>query len=258
MSLDRYLDDFGRDLARAATRRRRRTRLALVPAAAALGAAAAFLLPGLDGDPDTLAKARAALAPSGEIVHMVMHIETPRGTGSRIEQWYVAEPLAWHSITDLPRNRKRPALGQAEVALSGDRLHIRALDANVVTIYRGFRTPLATPGFGGGDPVASVREMLAKGDVRDDGVVTEHGRQVRRLVGRPESHVRTVYLMDAKTFAPISIFYERSGKLVAGARIDEYERLPINADTSKLLRIRNKDASTKYVWRDVKHSRRMK
>jgi hypothetical protein len=253
MSLDRYLDDFGRDLTRATARRRRRKRVLLLPGAAALGLAAAALLPGLGGDSDTLAKARAALAPQGEMVHMVMHIQTPGDNGPRIEQWYVGEPVAWRSITEFRRSAKRRVLGKAEVAVSGDRLRIRSPDRDVVTIYRGFRKPLSTPGFGGGDPVASVREMLAKGDVHDDGVVTVDGRRVRRLVGEYKNSLRTVYVMDAQTFAPISISYERAGKVMVGATIERYERLPVNAETAKLLRIQNTTPETKYVWRDVKH-----
>jgi hypothetical protein len=262
MTLDRYLDDFGHDLTRAAGTQRRRgrnRRLVLIPGAAALGLAAAALIPGLGGDSDTLAKARAALAPKGEIVHMAMHYELPGNRDNRpgIDQWYVDKPLAWRSVMQTGRGKR-----SVEVAVSGDRLHIHASDRDVVTIYRGYRTPLSAPGIGGGDPVEQVREMLAKGDVRDDGIVTEDGRQVRRLVGEHKGgkalRPRTIYLMDPQTFAPLAIRYEiapRKGstRLLMSVKIDKYERLPVNAETSKLLRIQHKTPDTKYVWREVKH-----
>jgi hypothetical protein len=268
MNLDRYLDDFGRDLAHAATKRRlrRRHKLAvLIPTAAALGIAVAALLPGLNGDADTLAKARAALAPRNEMVHMVMRWDLPGDNAvnpPRIEQWYVGEPLAWRSITDFPRSG-RSTITQ-EISVAGDRFRIRDPERNVVTIYRGFRNAPMQPG-GGGDPVKQVRDMLAKGKVQDEGIVTVDGRRVRRLVGINNAPralvVRTVYLMDPETFAPISVQYESMrGKLtsVGGVTIEKYERLPINAATLKLLRIQGQTPSTKYVWRDVKHPVRKK
>ena len=135
-----------------------------------------------------------------------------------------------------------------------------------MTIYRGFRSPPMLPGFGGGDPVEQVRDMLAKGKARDEGIVTVDGRRVRRLVGEQKGPVgrrpQTVYLMDPQTFEPIGIRYELAGKgkvrLVMGVKVEKYERIPLTPETSGLLRIQGKTPNTKYVWRDVKHPTRKK
>jgi hypothetical protein len=256
MNLDRYMDDFGRELSRARPRRSRAP-LALA-GAAALGAAVAFL-PGPDHGVDAVAQAREALAPRGEIVHMVVSMRVGnRPIFPATEQWYAADPVRWR--TTQATGRSRP--GQAVPVLFELAFHhgrVRSYDAqrDVVNIWptRSGLAKVMTPGLVGGDPSTDLRAMLAAGDVRDDGVVTVNGRQVRRLVSEPKDKGpsrQLVYYMDPQTFAPVG---GRMYPVLRGRRmrpieftVDRYERLPINAENEKLLRF-DKTPKTRHVWR---------
>ncbi|MDA0180428.1 hypothetical protein OJ997_09000 [Solirubrobacter phytolaccae] len=261
MNLDTFMDDFGRDLTRAAkTRSRRRRRLALrltpvIPVGAAL-ALALTLLPGGGGSVDAIAAARAALAPDGEIVHMKVQMGFGRG-GSLppVEQWYAADPKRWRTRTEalaVPgKGRLRPT--QFETAFSNDRVRFYDQRRDVVTIWRADQHPRTFgPGLLGGDPATDLREQLGKGGVRDDGVVTVDGKRVRRLVQDSERQ-RFVYYMDPDTFAPVSghISLKRpDGKRFRGPQFTVvlYERLPLNEQTEQLLKF-DKTPETRYVWR---------
>jgi hypothetical protein len=101
MNLDAFMDDFGRDLNRAAAQkkrsRRRYVRLAPVIAVAAALAVAFTVLPSGGGSVDAIAAARAALAPNGEIVHMRVEIEAGDRVVLPVEQWYAADPVRWRT-----------------------------------------------------------------------------------------------------------------------------------------------------------------
>ena len=144
MTLDRYMDDFGNDLARAGrarARRRRRVRLALaLPAAAALAVAVAAL-PGTDGDVDAVAAAREALAPVGrdrphegadaDARKNVMRPDdraVVRGRSGALAQRPVVRPSA---ATRRPQRRA----GDAEIAYSNDRVRMYDKRRDVVQIY---------------------------------------------------------------------------------------------------------------------------
>lgn len=89
--------------------------------------------------------------------------------------------------------------------------------------------------------------MLSSRQLRDAGTVQSDGKSVRRLVGMSTGvHAdgtprRVVFDVDPKTFAPIA----GSTSLEAGNRrrittrfqIQRYERLPLDATTTELLRI---------------------
>jgi hypothetical protein len=271
MTLDHYLDGFGEDLARAGRtrrRRRRRARVALaLPAAAALAVAVA-VLPSANGV-NALAEAREALAPTNEIVHMKVQTKVGKaGYGPTTEQWYGGDPARWRMVQGLvparpPRARPgTPTPGALpEMIYSNDRMRLYDKRRDVVTILSNLRLlkPMG-PSVLGGDPSTDLRAMLAKGDVRDDGVVTVDGRQVRRLVSERNDAGplrRLVYYMDPQTFAPLG------GRMYFGDRrrpafvfeVTEYERLPLNEETEQLLKF-DKTPDTKYVWRDLKRPRR--
>jgi hypothetical protein len=260
MTLDRYMDDFGADLARAArarVRRRRRLRLALaLPGAAAL-AVAASTLPGT-GSVDGVAAAREALAPANEIVHMKVQTRLGKDAiGPTTEQWYAGDPTRWRSVSSFNALRRRaaPALEMAEIAYFNDRIRIYDKHRDVVTILNG---PTALKPMGpsvlGGDPSTDVRAMLAAGDVRDDGVVTVDGRSVRRLVSDQTDfgpRRRLVYYMDPQTFAPLGgrVYFDSERRVpTLEFTVEVYERLPLNAETQRLLRF-EETPSTKHVWR---------
>ncbi len=260
MSLDAFMDDFGRDLQRAAARPPRRTRrrlLVAVPAATGLAAVGVVLLPRGDGI-DAIAEARQALAPGNEIVHMVIEFKPPAGRGPRVtmpktEQWFATGPDRWRTRTQLGTQGN-----QFEQIVSNHRVRLYDKRKDVVRIFTGVKMiSAAGPGLTGGDPATELRRELAAGDVRDDGVVTHEGRQVRRLVrdkkiGRSNTQ-RFVYYMDPKTFAPLGgrmyFDFASNRRIVAEFTISGYERIPLNEQTKKLLTFA-KTPDTKYVWRD--------
>jgi hypothetical protein len=224
-------------------------------------AAAVALLPGGGASVDAVAQARAALSPTGEIVHMVVRTNFGgRIQTAPIEQWYAADPERWRVLqrpSRPARDRGGPATPPHEVAVSGDRLRSYDPRRDVMTIFRGIgdHPRPALPIALGGDPTSELRERLAAGDVRDDGVVTVDGRAVRRLVSeRDAPGGQFVYYMDPQTFAPIGgRLYLRFGGRRATAiefTVDDYERLPLNAETEQLLKIRT-TADTRFVWRDL-------
>ncbi|RKQ90593.1 hypothetical protein C8N24_0405 [Solirubrobacter pauli] len=251
MNLDAYMDSFGRDLTRAARTRRRRAgrRLALAVPIAVAATAAAIVVPGGGGTVDAIAAARAALAPTGEIVHMKIRMTLPGNRpGSETEQWYAADPVRWRT-----RQVLRGA-GRIEIASSDDRLRVYNARRDVVTIYDDAK--LATgPNLFGTDPASDLREQLAKGDVRDEGVVRFDGRDARRLVQEVKHDgftQRFVYYADPTTFAPLAgqlTILRKHGKALRGPeyRVTVYERLPLNEQTEALLKL-DKTPSTRYVW----------
>jgi hypothetical protein len=258
MNLDAYMDDFGRDLARATRTRRRRARVLLALPAGAAAALAVALIPTSRGI-DAIAEAREALSPNGEIVHMKIEITTPN-LGGPTEQWYTADPARWRLIYTVPEHRAGVA-GPIEVSYSGDRLRQYVPERDVATIYTGIPdVKHLTPGLAGGDPTTEVRDQLATGDIDDDGVVTVAGRAVRRLVATTKTgHFtrRLVYYMDPKTFAPVggreSFQGPRGAPLEVAFKITGYERMPLNDETAKLLDIHHTDR-TKFIWKDLTRS----
>ena len=259
MNLDAFMDDFGRDLHRAGERPPRRTRrrlLIAVPAATGLAAVGVVLLPRGDGI-DAIAEARQALAPGNEIVHMVIEFKSPE-RGPRVvmpktEQWYATGPDRWRSRSQIGAQTTL-----FEQIVSHDRVRLYDKRRDVVRIYTGVKAFPVGPGLAGGDPATELRKELAAGDVRDDGVVTHDGKQVRRLVrDKKIGHSNTqrfVYYMDPQTFAPLGgrmyFDFAKNRRIAAEFTISGYERIPLNAETKKLLTF-DKTPDTKYVWRDL-------
>ena len=125
----------------------------------------------------------------------------------------------------------------------------------VVTIWRdangGGR---ASAGLIGGDPATDLRAELGKGGVRDHGVVTVDGREVRRRVrDSPRSEGlgrRLVYYVDPNTFEPVGGHFgllRPGGKYSRGPefKVTLYERVRFD---ERLLEF-EKTPDTKYVWR---------
>jgi len=275
MTLDSFMDDFGKDLHRVAARKPRPARrriLIAVPAATGLAAVGVIALPRGDGV-DAIAAARQALSPDNEIVHMVITfkpIEQFKGAQymlPKTEQWYSAGEKRWRTRTELIR----PGKGKAAAAQPYDQIgspdRVRIYDArkDIVTVYSGVHFMSANggsgPGVAGGDPATSLRKELDAGDVRDDGIVTHDGKQVRRLVreakvpAKAQMTQKFVYYMDPQTFAPLGgrMYFQFKGRtrIMSEFKISEYQRLPLNAENRKLLRF-DKTAKTKVVWRDIR------
>ncbi len=257
MNLDAYMDDFGRDLKRTTPRRRRRPLLAL-PAVAAAAVGVALLPSG--HSIDAIAAARAALSPSGEIVHMKVQIIARKGlvTGPPTEQWYAADPDRWRVDFGIPA-RPGVAAGtdEMQVAYTPNRMRQYSTKTDKAMIFTGVGSDAPAPGLAGGDPSTTLRDQLAKGDVRDDGVVTVDGKQVRRLVSTSKMgsfNRRLVYYMDPTTFVPLGGHMTFQG--LKGAhfqtdfKITGYERIPLNDETAKLLQIQHTD-HTKFIWKTI-------
>jgi hypothetical protein len=272
MNLDAYMDDFGRELKRARPPRPKRA-LIVAPAALALTAAGVIALPRGDGI-DAIAEARQALAPKDEIVHMVVQIKPPANARGphfvipKTEQWYSAAQNRWRTRTELVRGPHGHA-ADVEQIYADDSIRFYDKKRDVVTIMRGIKmvVPVGStgPGVTGGDPATDLRKQLDAGDLRDDGVVSHDGRQVRRLVREQKigkrNTQRFIYYMDPQTFAPLGgrMYFSLGSRrtFMSEFVISGYERIPLNAESEKLLRF-DKTPNTQYVWRDArtpKHAR---
>lgn len=292
--LERYLDDFGSQLRAASTEpalaRPRRRLLAVGAICAVVAAGAGLVLLVISGSGvgkrfDVVAEARAALSPPGEIVHMVIRSETTRddarpGPGNVIEQWSTVDPPRWRIIQELPRagegrgmmgDAEGPIYGRQEIAYASGVQQTFLAERNTLLIQEGFsddRPAAQAPGFfgTGGDTEIDLRAMLASGEVTDDGEHQVGGRAVRRLVSEQSEDMtarrRLVYDVDPDTFAPVqgSVTIRagrgpRAPKLSLRFVVDRYVRIPITAESAKLLTIKTNSA-TKVTVRTAEDLRR--
>lgn len=234
---NRYLDDFGAQLGRAATHRpkRRRTVLATSTVVATIASVAIVVtaLSPSTGPVGVLERASAALADRGHVLHYVVRPSTVAPTGSinrptvpaqcesrdPIRVWQTTTPDRWRVA--LPA---QPTGGRCDTIVDGRRMRVirgpqemswnagtttrwvpalRALD-----IVRGYPAkssvgdiPLGDPSLGTGDPVHVLRRMLADGQLTDRGEETLNGRAVRVLTGRRENRNTSFKLVTTVTYA---------------------------------------------------------
>jgi hypothetical protein len=100
------------------------------------------------------------------------------------------------------------------------------------------------------DLISDIEQMLATGDLRDQGQVTRHGREVRVLTGaqargdgkRVRLRTTIEYVVDARTFAPLSAtststLQDSGATASTTATFAGYERIPLTRDSTRLLRI---------------------
>lgn len=273
-SLRSFLDDFGQRLEEAAarsSRRRRSGRLAFAAGSIAATATALVLLlvvvPGGGGRFDVVAKARAALADRGRLVHLVAHehVRATPSSGARLlgprhfsfdwEQWATGNPPRWRIAYSF-KGGYELAYGHRTWSLYGKR-------RNRLTIEHGLRAKFATTipsstsvlfGKAAKDPIATIRGMLRRGRLTDDGWATIGGRKVRRLVGkrpafagrsRPQVAVR--YYVDPESYRPVAARIGRpprtggsrtqSPGVYSRIRFTAFERLPLTSANARLLEI---------------------
>ncbi len=267
---DRYLDDFGARLqaAGSASPRRPRRRLALGTLITTAAVAVALVVV-LSGSPagrplDVVAEARAALAPRGEIVYLRITASSaigPEGAKppppSTTEQWTAADPPRWRLVQTIPRGRGngtvsdgdgRRIVGRQEFAYAAGRQSDFSVELNRLVVNTGYSDDglAARPGPFGGDPATDLRAMLAERKVTDAGLVETGRGTVRRMVsqsagpGRPTR--RFTYDVDPETFAPVRgvlrVEFRPSPLILTSIfTIERYERLPLNAQTARLLTI---------------------
>lgn len=241
--------------------------------------AVALLLPGgtTTRRLDVVAEARAALAPHpDELTHLVVRQRLAGangggdGNGSKglqpefaNEQWSATKPVRWRVTYEMPHNSTLHPGQQVEVAYARgiEQEYFPAI--NHLRRVRGIKTlpaPAAYPL--GTDPIAALRTMLAQGTVRDSGTAKAGDRDVRRLVGtrtrtvpgfngrKPTKLVTDVqYDVDANTFAPVRARLEvppfrGSDPLYVVLDFDAFERIPLNAESEKLLQIQTKPGAS--------------
>lgn len=297
-------DQLDRGVARA-DRRRRRTRAAGSITAVALGTglAAAFLLPGGAAKLDPVAEARAAVDPArGGILHFVVRsavlpegapLSKPTPRSPSAEVWTTtSSPASWRakrvdppwSCHDLavftqPSHRRTGAVAlvaPAEGSFRPGRHSVyssfsRALVRVETDPTRSYPMPVFTPSFApdtaeNPDPMATVRQALGSGRLRDQGTIDRDGKLLRLLVGevderttrarrrderlgRSHEPTRVTYLVDAQRFTPVEVRFSqhylgsRSGgslryRWVTHATVfSSFERLPDTYETRKLLAI---------------------
>lgn len=244
-----------------------RAPLAGAGALAALVLAGVLVLSPSDGPLDAVAKARAALAAPGEIVHTKTTIIPEQPTSeqelcrTRVERWQTEDPLRSRQVSRpiLPRPQCRLYVGgeldagRAETAYADGVQQTYIPSEDKLFVLRGLPENFARPlgGYLEVNPITEIRQMLAAGDLRDRGQRTlSHGRRVRLLSGDrngPQPPIQTIeYLVDADTFAPVRASFELPPRSpgqppfpTTTTRIDIelYERIPLNEQTAKLLTI---------------------
>jgi hypothetical protein len=271
-----YLDDFEERLTEAAdrsSRQRASRRIALVGAAVAALAAALILLltvaGGSGGRLDVVAKARAALADRGRLVHLVTHERVLAPSGARIpgprrfafgwEEWATGNPPQWR-IAYSYKGGYQLAFGHRTWSLYEQR-------RNRLMIERGFPTRFARTipsttsvlfGKAANGPIATIRAMLRRGELRDDGFASIGGQRVRRLVGErpaypggvaPRTRVAVRYYVDPDSYTPVAARIGRRPRAAGGSqahgpggytriRFTSFERLPLTAANARLLQVR--------------------
>jgi len=281
--LERYLDDFGAQLTSAAgptgAPRPNRRRYAFATAIAL--ATVAVMTIGLLASSerlDPIAEARAALAPPGEIVYMKVTSQTISPGASSVpspqttEQWSATDPLRWRYVMNMRGGGMGTVIGGRDVPITRQEMSYGAgvlrhylAEPDRLTVTSGFgdddsaaHLPAAL-GQGSGDPEADLRTALFSGSVTDRGELQLAGRTVRRFVverrrraaNDPPTSFRLVYDVDARTFAPIegrmSLWFGSHAKrprVTTRMHVDAYKRIPLNATTARLLRIKTTPRTT--------------
>jgi hypothetical protein len=272
----RLLQDFGQQLREAETRRagaqrsrRRATAGTLVLAGIAAGT---LMLTGADGGGrlDVVAQARAALAPVGQVVHLVTtsHMEMRGGTQAEIvgpeaeantprvaEQWSNSEPTRWRVTSTVPIvTAHGTSTGPVQMSYGNgtEELYVQSLNSLNIRTGVSEDSPRASMAEGalGTEPVLQIRSLLEAGQLHDAGTGTVDGRAVQRLVGAEPQGANTPpwpveYDVDPGTYAPIRFTVEEVGKstpgntgvLTAVVEVNTYEALPLNESTTSLLSI---------------------
>jgi hypothetical protein len=208
-----------RDLAARARRRRRTARLAIAGATAA--ATAFIVIAGLPAgeSPSAIARAAAALDPPGDgILHIVEVRTSADGTTDRTESWYGVDgsrqvvtgadggtyELGWTSESYAMYDEARNTIYVAPAELVKPGLPPKsAADEGAPESYR-----------------SKIEMLLRSGKLHEDGRESVDGREAIRMAS---SDGENVYLVDAKTFAPLEW---RSPTLGDSIRYETYEELP--------------------------------
>lgn len=218
---ERFLEQMGAELERAASRRasqlRRRRRVGTAGLAlCAVVAGVALLIGGGTGRVDVVAQAEAALAPTGQVLRVVTvsQLEMRGGTHAEItgseaeslgwnkprtaEQWSASEPARWRIATTIPTatsaGSTTAAPLQCAYSAGSEQTYDQGLQTNevlVVPVSSGQdessqESPCTTQVSGGlgTQPVAHIHAMLESGALKAAGKATVGGHEVLRLTGQ--------------------------------------------------------------------------
>jgi hypothetical protein len=227
--------------------RRRGPRLAFgwaAGAAAAITAAVVWLSwPGMSAGPSAADAAiirhalRAITSPGNAIVH-VKETGVQDGTPVAAEWWQqTSQPHALRMI-------KGPVGGQSEAANDGTTSFQYDVGANTVVQTPASSAPALV------DPIAGVREQLARGGAQVEGTATINGTATYKI----ELSTGVVAYFATSDYRPMYLDNpQRDGKVVR-TRVVTYEELPMTPDNAKLLsitaqhpdaRVRTRSAPTK-------------
>jgi hypothetical protein len=272
---DRLLEDFGRALEGGAARhaRIRSRRRGIGAGALTLLGVGALVLVFAGIAPrthlDELAQARAALAPPGQILHLVTttHIETSARSGagatSTSQQWSASDPIRWRVAFSIPAPTATPGgkpvgdldglvTGPMQIAYRDGTEELYSQRSNTLEVTTGLPdagSHAAPQGPLGVEPVATVRALLAAGRLHSAGSGAVNGRAVRRLLGREPRGSnppwRVEYDVDLASDAPVRVRIEAPPAAqpagiavpVIVLDVDSYQRLPLNSTTVSLLKI---------------------
>jgi hypothetical protein len=267
---EQLMEDFGQQLQQAEARPAGAHRRRWIAAGALSVVIAAVAQSGLDGGGrlDVVAQAEAALAPAGQIVHLVTtsHMELRGGSTSEIigaeaeentprvtEQWSISKPLRWRVASNVPIvTAHGSSTGPVQLSYGGGTEEFYAQPLNALNIRTGVaeNSPRVSLSEGpmGSEPVPKIRAMLETGQLHDAGSGNVQGRAVRRLVGEDiqNGHSWPVeYDVDPSTFVPVRFTVEESGVSVPGnsgtltqvVDVNTYKEIPLNESTASLLSI---------------------
>jgi hypothetical protein len=263
-----YVEQLRAELVRAIARRKPRSRLrrgALIAAGAACAAVSALAaIDLLDSDtpgPAVVDRALAAVTRAGVVYHVVelaTSRESPPPEDARegpkerlIESWYTADGRL-HRKSFAVRDGQRGSLMED---FAGRRPPGRAVGSALR--WDALTNTISESGFAGddsgapyldpfADPGAQLRSLQQEGRLRLAGTIEVGGERAYRLVSDgisvgDDERLDIEFMVDAETYLPLS----QRGSLDLGerrtlevlTRYRVYERLPLNDETRRLLRL---------------------
>jgi hypothetical protein len=248
----RFLADFGAQLAEGghskASQARRRRRIAL--AAVALGVVLGVVAVAVDtggGRVNVLAQAEAAIAPAGQVLHLVTtsHLELRGANGAQItgseaeslgwsqprvaETWSSSSPTRWRIATTIPTSSAQGSTTAAPIQCAyldgSEEIYNQALQPNEIDIVPASaaqdgasqESPCTAQVSGGlgAEPLASLHAALQAGGLHSADTTTVDGRPALRLVGQVTSSTGAPwpveYDVDPITYTPLRFTVEMVG-----------------------------------------------